>query len=133
MASRLSRTLAVAAAGAGLVLSLAVPAEAEGGTYRARLRDDCGYAKGTYHWYKTAVYNGKQSYKTDWDFALRDRCSTDGYRVSLYAKYSKWNGRAWVNNGRYRQIPASGAWSKVADVRIYLCKVGRPSSCVGIS
>ncbi|MFF3734845.1 hypothetical protein ACFYXM_32325 [Streptomyces sp. NPDC002476] len=132
MASRLSRTIAVAAAGAGLVLSLAGSAQASGGSYSARLADGCGSASGTYHWYATSVYNGKQAYKTDWDFALRDLCSTNSYAVSLYAKYTKWNGSSWTNDGRYHKIGSSGTDANVADVRIYLCEVGRPSTCAGI-
>ncbi|MEU3788030.1 hypothetical protein [Streptomyces sp900129855] len=134
MASRLSRTIAVAAAGAGLVLSLAGSAQADGGgTYSATLADDCGYTSGTYHWHNSTSYNGKQSFRTDWDFDLSDWCSTNGYAVSLYRKYSKWNGSAWINDGRYHKIAASGTESKVADVIIFLCEVGRPSTCVGIS
>ncbi|MFB8036980.1 hypothetical protein ACFC5Z_29430 [Streptomyces sp. NPDC056004] len=134
MTSKLSRTIAVAAAGAGLVLSLAGSAQADGGgSYGARLANGCGSTSGTYHWYNSTVYNGKTSYKTDWDFDLYDLCSTNGYAVSLYRKYSKWNGSAWINDGSYHKIAASGAESTVADVRIFLCEVGRPSTCVGIS
>ncbi|MFF5392907.1 hypothetical protein ACFY5H_31965 [Streptomyces sp. NPDC013012] len=133
MRSKLSRTIAVAAAGAGLVLSLGGSAQADGGTYRARLANGCGSTSGTYHWYASTAYNGKTSYKTDWDFNLYDLCSTNGYAVSLYRKYSKWNGSAWINDGSYHKIAASGAESSVADVRIFLCEVGRPSTCVGIS
>ncbi|GGW58996.1 hypothetical protein GCM10010503_40150 [Streptomyces lucensis JCM 4490] len=135
MASRIARTIAVAAAGAGLALSLAGSAQANdgGGSYSARLADGCGSTSGTYHWYDSVVYNGKPSFRTNWDFDLWDLCSTNGYAVSLYRKYSKWNGSAWVNDGSYHKMAASGSETKVADVRIFLCEVGRPSTCVGIS
>ncbi|WP_439681757.1 hypothetical protein [Embleya sp. MST-111070] len=135
MASRISRTIAVAAASAGLVLSLTGSAQANsgGGSYSARLANECGSTSGTYHWKDSTVYNGKKSFKIDWDFDLSDLCSTNGYAVSLYRKYAKWTGSAWVNDGKFHKIAASGAETKVADVYIYLCEVGRPAGCVGIS
>ncbi|MEU2512047.1 hypothetical protein [Streptomyces syringium] len=130
MASKLSRTIAVAAAGAGLVLSLAGSAQAGGGgSYRAELANGCGSAKGTYHFKDSTSYNGKKSFKTDWDFDLKDLCSTNGRSVSIYRKYSKWNGSVWINDGKFHKIVAAGAESKVADVRLYLCEVGVPSGC----
>ncbi|MEU3075335.1 hypothetical protein [Streptomyces laurentii] len=49
--------------------------------------------------------------------------------MSIYRKYSKWNGSAWINDGSYHQISPSGAESNVADVRLFLCEVGVPSGC----
>jgi hypothetical protein len=132
VAFNIARTLAVTAAGAGLALSLVAPAQAAGGSYSVKLANGCGSASGTYHWYATGVYDGKQAYKTDWDFNLRDLCSTNGRAVSLYTKYTKWNGSSWVSDGKYHKIASAGNGSNVADVRIFLCEVGYPSTCVSI-
>ncbi|WP_143657790.1 hypothetical protein [Embleya scabrispora] len=135
MASRISRTIAVAAAGVGLVLSLVGSAQAApgGGHYSAHLDNDCGDASGTYHWKDSTVYNGKPSFKIDWDFDLSDTCSTNTHPVSLYRKYSRWTGSSWINDGKFHKIAASGRESNVADVRIFLCEVGLPAGCKAIS
>lgn len=118
-----------AAAGAGLVFALGTSASAAGGSYSATTSNQCASASGTYHWYATNTYNGKQAYKTDWDFTVKDLCSTNGRTVSLYTKYSKFTNGAWVNDGNYHKIAAKGTGADVADVALFICEVNYADTC----
>ncbi|WP_329218340.1 hypothetical protein OG352_18830 [Streptomyces sp. NBC_01485] len=124
------RILATAVTAVGLLVAFTGAAHASGGTFSAETRDGCGKASGTYHWYETVKYNNKQAFKTDWDMTVVDRCSTDERSESLYTKYSKWNGVAWTNDGKFHKIASSGNGKDVADVRLYICHVGNGDSCV---
>ncbi|MFF3201006.1 hypothetical protein [Streptomyces sp. NPDC002962] len=124
------RILATAVTAVGLLAASTGGAHAAGGTFSGRTADGCGAASGTYHWYETTVYNNKQAFKTDWDMAVVDHCSADGVAESLYTKYSKWNGSAWVSDNKFHKIASSGTGTNVADVRLYICHVGNGNSCV---
>ncbi|UQX04582.1 hypothetical protein [Streptomyces sp. RerS4] len=124
-----ARTMAVATAGLGLALSFAGSAQAAGGSYTARTPDGCGTASGTYHWYPTVKYNNRQAYKTDWDFTVKDNCGANGRSVSMYAKYAKWTGSSWYDDGKYHKIAATNNAKDVDAVRIFVCEVGFPSTC----
>ncbi|MFD9391017.1 hypothetical protein ACFWBB_09840 [Streptomyces sp. NPDC060000] len=121
-----------AALGAALAMgAVASPAHASGGNYYGITRDSCGVAQGTYHWYATTVYNGKQAYKTDWDILVSDRCSADSNSEGLYTKYTKWNGSSWASDGDYHRLnDLSNKASDVADVSLFVCHVGNRDSCV---
>ncbi|WP_330288857.1 hypothetical protein [Streptomyces sp. NBC_00576] len=124
------RILATAVTAVGLLAAFAGSAHASGGTFSGRTENGCGTASGTYHWYETTMYNGKQAFKTDWDMSVVDHCSTDNVSESLYTKYSKWNGSSWANDNKFHKIAASGNGTNVADVRLYICHVGDGNSCV---
>ncbi|MFF6804017.1 hypothetical protein [Streptomyces sp. NPDC012616] len=124
------RLLATAVTAAGLLVTFTGTAHASGGTFSGRTANGCGTASGTYHWYETIQYNGKQAYKTDWDMAVVDHCSSDGVSEGLYTKYSKWNGSAWANDGKFHKIKPADHAKDVADVRLYICHVGDADSCV---
>ncbi|MGW6062727.1 hypothetical protein [Streptomyces sp. NPDC055189] len=127
----------VSAAAVTVLAVSASPASAEaaadgGGNYAAILNDSCGDTEGIYGWTYRGKGGVKPYYDTYWDFSVRDTCA-DNRAVSLYTKYNKWTGTRWVPyTASYHRLPADGLGSNVADVRIFLCKVGLASTCVEI-
>ncbi|MFF5522633.1 hypothetical protein [Streptomyces coeruleorubidus] len=128
------RAAGVLAAGAALAVAIPGSAHAGGGKFTAHTRDSkvCGDALGYYYYYEAAAAQGKKFYDTNWDFDVDDYCR-DGKGVSLYTKYSKWDSanQRWDYShlNKYNRISSAGQGHFVADVRIFVCIVGVPSSC----
>lgn len=136
--TKLGKKAAVTAAVAGaLIVALPSVAHAawEGGDHSGSLRDDCGYASGTYHWEYVGEAQSKPLFNTRWDIEVSDFCSNDGRRVGIYAKYWKWDGSKWIDKtGTFNaELPHVGKGYNLRDVQIYVCKVGVASSCVPLT
>ncbi|GHE70046.1 hypothetical protein [Streptomyces capitiformicae] len=125
-----ARGIGIAAAGVAVLVGFAGPAHAAGGHYEASTRNGCGRAEGYYYYDYTAHKQGRAAYNTRWDFNVR-RILTCGGTYSLYATYSKWTGTKWdySHSTEYTRIGESGRGYNVADVMIYVCEIGKPSTC----
>ncbi|NGN63366.1 hypothetical protein G5C51_05520 [Streptomyces sp. A7024] len=123
------RSLGVLAAASALTLGLSGTAQAVPGWWIGWTSDaECGSARGLYGYWKDGTAQGKPFYDTEWDFDVHSYCANTS--VSLYTKYKKWTGSKWVDYTRsYHRISAAGSGNNVADVRLYVCKVGVASSC----
>ncbi|WP_328560584.1 hypothetical protein [Streptomyces coelicoflavus] len=123
-----ARGVGIAAAGASVLVAFAGPAHAGGGYYTASTPDGCGKAAGYYYYDYVAHRQGRATYNTRWDFNLQHRCSG---AHSLYATYSKWTGSKWdySHSTKYTRIGAKSKGYNVADVMIYVCEIGKPSTC----
>ncbi|MFI1757332.1 hypothetical protein [Streptomyces sp. NPDC020571] len=125
-----ARGIGIAATGAAVLIGFAGPAHAGGGYYEAETRNGCGLAEGHYYYDYVAHRQGRATYNTRWNFTVR-RGLTCGGTYGLYATYSKWTGSKWdySHSTRYTRIGTSSKGYNVADVMIYVCEIGKPSTC----
>ncbi|MFC4326493.1 hypothetical protein ACFPC0_01335 [Streptomyces andamanensis] len=128
-----ARGIGIAAVGVSVLVGLAGPAHAGGGYYKAATKNGCGRTEGHYYYTYVAHKQGRATYKTQWNFDVR-RASGCGGNYALYATYSKWTGSKWdySHSTKYVRIANSGNGSNVADVMIYVCEIGKPSTCGNI-
>ncbi|MEV7197336.1 hypothetical protein AB0N81_36865 [Streptomyces sp. NPDC093510] len=127
------RTVGVAVAGAAIPVGFAGPGHAAGGYYEASTKDRCAHMQGHYYYDYVAHRQGRATYNTRWDFTIDAYSNSCGWVRSFapYATYSKWTGTKWdySHTNKYTRIGTAGTGRNVADVMIYLCEVGKPSTC----
>jgi hypothetical protein len=130
---KLAAVAAVAAGVAVIVPSTAYAADG-GGRVVGYSADGCGTAAGNYAWFQTGHAAGKPLYTAAWDLAVRDDCKKDGKGVGVYTKYWKYKDGRWVDYTRsYHRVKLLQSGNDVRDVRLFVCTIGKPSSCGKIS